>query len=94
MKLNPRKLYTIAIGLVATIASYQTMAEAKADQPEPPMLLSGDEKLACEATLCLVTSEPPSECNESLQRYHGIHFRNPTDTSNARADFLNKCPKN
>jgi hypothetical protein len=56
-------------------------------------LLTGDPKLACEATMCLSSPNRPSECNESLRRYFGIHARKPGDDEvRMRAEFLKKCP--
>lgn len=57
-------------------------------------LLTGDEKLACEAMLCLVSpGKRPSECEPSIRRYFNIHKRLWSDTVRARKNFLRKCPK-
>lgn len=37
--------------------------------------LQGDEKLSCEAILCLSTSSRPSECSESINRYFSISLK-------------------
>lgn len=55
-------------------------------------MLEGDEKLACEAILCLSSSTRPSECAPSLGRYFGIVKRLWSDTVRARANFLELCP--
>lgn len=55
-------------------------------------MLTGDEKLACEAILCLSSSTRPSECNPSLERYFGIRKLKWSDTVRARANFLDLCP--
>lgn len=55
-------------------------------------LLTGDIRLACEALLCLSSDTRPSECTPSLERYFAIHYRNLSDTLDARLDFLNLCP--
>lgn len=55
-------------------------------------LLEGDERLACEATLCLSSSIRPGQCTPSLQRYFNITRRTFTKTMNARRDFLSLCP--
>jgi hypothetical protein len=39
-------------------------------------LLSGDQRLACEAILCLSSPAQPSECDPSLDRYFGINKKN------------------
>jgi hypothetical protein len=55
--------------------------------------LQGDEKLACEALLCLAASAgQPVECAPSLQRYFSISFRLFSDTLRGRLNFLNLCP--
>lgn len=54
--------------------------------------LQGDQKLACEALLCLSTSTRPAECTPSLQRYFSISFRKFSDTLRGRMNFLNLCP--
>lgn len=55
-------------------------------------LLTGDTKLACEAILCLSSSEKPSECEPSLHRYFSIHYKKWSKTLNARKSFLKLCP--
>ena len=56
-------------------------------------LLDGDEKLACEAILCLAaTSGTPSACAPSLSRYFGISAKKWSDTISMRRNFLNLCP--
>ena len=54
--------------------------------------LTGDQKDACEALLCLSSSERPSECNPSLHRYFNISHKHLKDTLNARKAFLSLCP--
>ena len=54
--------------------------------------LQGDEKLSCEAILCLSTSARPSECSESISRYFSISLKKWSDTIKARRNFLNICP--
>lgn len=55
--------------------------------------LTGDTRLACEAILCLSSGQRPNECMASLQRYFSIRHRRPSDTFNARRNFLDMCPK-
>lgn len=54
--------------------------------------LEGDEKLACEALLCLAASARPSECTPSIRRYFSISFRRFSDTLRGRLNFLDLCP--
>jgi TrbM len=54
--------------------------------------LDGDEKLACEALLCLAASTRPAECLPSVRKYFSISFRLFSDTLRGRLNFLNLCP--
>ena len=56
-------------------------------------LFEGDKKLACEAILCLSTSDRPVECEPSIQKYFSIHHKKPSKTISARKDFLKQCPE-
>lgn len=55
-------------------------------------LLTGDVRLACEATLCLSSGERPHECAASLKRYFNIKHRKLKDTLKGRLNFLKLCP--
>ncbi|CAM3874791.1 TrbM/KikA/MpfK family conjugal transfer protein [Bordetella tumulicola] len=60
-------------------------------------LLTGNTRLACEATLCLSTGAQPSECSPSLNHYFGIkkYSHGSLDwsaTVSARRAFLSQCP--
>lgn len=57
-------------------------------------VLTGDTRLACEATLCLSSGMRPGECGPSLNRYFGINLKEWGDTLQARKNFLNLCPSN
>ena len=55
-------------------------------------LLTGDARLACEATLCLSSGTRPNECAPSIKRYFSINHKKLRDTLNARRNFLKLCP--
>lgn len=55
-------------------------------------MFTGDTRLACEALLCLSSSQRPGECSPSLERYFGISHKKWSDTLDARRSFLNMCP--
>jgi len=55
-------------------------------------MLEGDEKLACEALLCLAASTRPAECMPSIRKYFSISYRRFSDTLRGRLNFLNLCP--
>jgi hypothetical protein len=59
---------------------------------QAPQVMEGDEKLACEAILCLAASSRPAECAPSIRRFFSISFRRFSDTLRGRANFLNLCP--
>jgi len=73
--------------LVAAFSLTLNMGSANAQET-----LQGDEKLACEALLCLSTSTRPAECAPSLRRYFSISYRKFSDTLRGRMNFLNLCP--
>lgn len=78
------KLKTLVFTLLATSA-----LSAHAQE-----VLTGDTRLACEAVMCLMApGSKPHECDPSIQRYFGISHKKWRDTANARANFLNQCPK-
>ena len=56
-------------------------------------MLSGDQKDACEAILCLSSGQRPDQCEPPIRRYFSIHHRKIEDTLRARKDFLDLCPK-
>ena len=56
-------------------------------------LLSGDQKDACEAILCLSSGQRPDQCEPPIRRYFSIQHRRISDTLQARKDFLDLCPK-
>lgn len=73
----------IAAGMLTALTS----GVATADQ-----LFTGDTRLACEAILCLSSSQRPNECNPSLSRYFSITRVKWSNTVKARRSFLNTCP--
>ena len=56
-------------------------------------MLSGDQKDACEAILCLSSGQRPDQCEPPIRRYFSIQHRRISDTLRARKDFLDLCPK-
>lgn len=75
------------IALSATVALFVGGPSQASD------VLTGDTRLACEATLCLLAPSAPSECNDSLKKYFSIKAKKAKDTAKARASFLALCPK-
>lgn len=76
-------MQTLGAAMLAASASGAAMAEE---------LFTGDRRLACEAVLCLSSSQRPGECSPSLDRYFGINHKKLSDTLDARRSFLNMCP--
>lgn len=74
------------LAVVAATAAFLTPV-AQADD-----LLTGDTRLACEATLCLSSGDRPSECAPSINRYFSIKHKKLSDTLKSRRNFLNLCP--
>lgn len=54
--------------------------------------LTGDKKLACEAILCLSSSEKPKECDPSISRFYSIKDKKPHKMVKKRKNFLKLCP--
>lgn len=54
--------------------------------------LTGDVKYACEALMCLSTSDRPGECDPAIAKYLSIKKKKASQTAQARADFLAMCP--
>lgn len=55
--------------------------------------LTGDQRLACEAILCFSSSQRPSECSPSINKYFSIKKKKASRTRRARKAFLNMCPE-
>jgi hypothetical protein len=68
------------------------MASLGASAQQAPQVMEGDERLACEAILCLAASTRPAECVPSIRKYFSISFRLFSDTLRGRLNFLNLCP--
>lgn len=80
---------TLAILLLSALPAF-------AEDEDSGDYLSGNEKLACEALLCLSASadERPGECAPSLEKYFSINFpKDPVKTARERANFLELCPR-
>lgn len=54
--------------------------------------LAGIQRNACEAMLCLTSTNPPPECTAALNNYYTIKGRKWADTVRARDAFLRNCP--
>lgn len=77
---------TLAVVICLSSASIASESNFIADE------LTGDTRLACEAILCLSSSERPAECDPSLQAYFSIKGKKWKDTLRKRKDFLKLCP--
>ena len=80
-----KKIVTTIISAVALSVSASSIATAG-------QLFTGDTRLACEALLCLSSSQRPTECSASLSRYFSITRLKWSNTIKARRSFLNICP--
>jgi TrbM len=88
-----------AAGAEQTNSADSSTSPGEANSEETPTVssqsdeLGGDQRLACEAILCLAAGQGVNECRPSLERYFSIKFRKASDTSRARQNFLNLCPQ-
>lgn len=86
--------FMLSFSLLASLLIIPAQAEENVynGNPQNEEILTGDTKLACEATLCLSSGTRPGECGPSLSRYFGISKKKWKDTVKARRNFLNQCP--
>ena len=64
--------------LVMGFSSVTSMAV----NPLHPPQMGGDERLACEALMCLVNpASQPSECQSALRKFHSIKHKHSTLSS-------------
>lgn len=87
-----KKLLITACMVVTNTIIAPTTAQATGIPATVGKLLVGDEKLACEAILCLASGVQPAACQPSLSRYFNIVKRTVSATLTARVNFLNLCP--
>lgn len=73
---------------IAALLGLSLLASAQAHAD-----FTGDQKLACEAVLCLSTGKRPDECTPSVQRYLSIKFKKSWKTAAKRQEFLEMCPQ-
>ncbi len=80
--------------LFLTAALIPSLASAfSIDSLNPVKIKNDEERLACEAIMCL--SSPgsfPAQCEPSVRKYYSIKFKYGHDTLTARRNFLKKCP--
>lgn len=57
-------------------------------------VLTGDQRLACEALLCLAAgTNAPRECSTALAKYAALQAPTALQTLVLRKNFLQLCPK-
>lgn len=57
-------------------------------------VLTGDQRLACEARLCLAAgANAPRECSNALAKYAALQAQTAVQTLALRKNFLQLCPK-
>mgnify|MGYP000658965079 CR=1 FL=1 len=80
--------------LFVTAALIPSLASAfSIDSLNPVKIKNDEERLACEAIMCLSSpGSSPAQCHPSLRKYFSIKFKHGHDTLNARRNFLKKCP--
>ncbi|HFC8467510.1 TPA: TrbM/KikA/MpfK family conjugal transfer protein [Neisseria subflava] len=78
--------------IIALVMGFSSVTSMAANPLNPPQM-GGDERLACEALMCLVNpASQPSECQSALRKFHSIKHKHGHDTITARRNFLKKCP--
>ncbi len=57
-------------------------------------VLTGDQRLACEALLCLAAgANAPRECSNALAKYAALQAKTALQTAVNQKNFLKLCPK-
>jgi len=57
-------------------------------------VLTGDQRLACEALLCLAAgANAPRQCSNALAKYTALQAQTALQTLALRKTFLQLCPK-
>ena len=82
----------LSISIPALFIALLPASAAASIEADQSQLLTGDTRLACEATLCLSSNERPNECAPSLKRFFSIRHKTWHKTLKARKDFLKLCP--
>ena len=78
--------------MTVLVMGFSSVTSMAANPLNPPQM-GGDERLACEALMCLVNpASQPSECQSALKKFHSIKHKHGHDTITARRNFLKKCP--
>jgi hypothetical protein len=61
-------------------------------QADESTIYEGDQRLACEALLCLTMGWGESSCRPAIRKFFSIWSWKPSDLFNKRMSFLNLCP--
>ncbi|HQY59253.1 MAG: TrbM/KikA/MpfK family conjugal transfer protein [Nitrospira sp.] len=70
------------------------LAQTLMTPPAQAQVLTGDQRLACEALLCLAAgANAPRECSNALAKYAALQAQTALQTLALRKNFLQLCPK-
>lgn len=87
MAMKTAKIMLFALTLMV-LAPTSTTPRAQAQ------VLTGDQRLACEALLCLAAgANAPRECSNALAKYAALQAQTALQTLALRKNFLQLCPK-
>lgn len=87
MKIFP--LLATSLVLIPSLA----FAEFSIDSLNSVKINNDEERLACEAIMCLSSpGSSPAQCHPSLRKYFSIRHKRGHKTMSARREFLKKCP--
>ena len=76
-------------GITMLLSSYIGLAQA--ENIGGFEVLEGDERLACEATMCLASGKKPHECDPALKKFYSIKHKKRYKEIAKRRDFLDLC---
>lgn len=80
------KCKSVLFGVLLLISSF-SVVDASEDQ-----LFEGDQRLACEALLCLTVGWGETECRPAIRKFFSIWSWKPSDLFSKRMNFLGLCP--
>ncbi|HRC44017.1 MAG TPA: TrbM/KikA/MpfK family conjugal transfer protein [Nitrospira sp.] len=87
MTMKTTKTMLLALALMV-------LAQTLMTPPAQAQVLTGDQRLACEALLCLAAgANAPRECSNALAKYAALQAQTALQTLALRKNFLQLCPK-
>ena len=85
---------TMKTAKILFAVALMVLAQTSRTPPAEAQILAGDQRLACEALLCLAAgAKAPRECSTALAKYAALQAQTALQTLALRRNFLQLCPK-